>query len=119
MARRTTRWIFAAIAAIAFTAGGCARARAHEEPLHTPARVTADDSLVHAFDTQMEVRLLDRLELDNFLRERDIRVRVVDGAVSLSGAVWTPLERERVAELIRGVPGVIDVANDLDIRPPL
>jgi hypothetical protein len=32
--------------------------------------------------------------------------------------VWTPLEKQRVAHLIHNVAGVVDVANDLVIRPP-
>ena len=82
------------------------------------APIVEDQSLVHAFDTQVELRLLDRLQLDNFLRERNIRLHVTDGEVSVTGEVWTSLEKERVSELIRGVPGVVDVANELDIRPP-
>ena len=118
MLERTTRWLFAAAIASAMTAVGCGR------PVETPrvkrdrALLTEDQSVVHAFDTHMEVRLLDRLELDNFLRDRDIRLRVDDGFVSITGEVWTPLERERVSELIRGVPGVIDVHNELAVRPP-
>jgi osmotically-inducible protein OsmY len=77
-----------------------------------------DQSVVHAFDTRVELRLLDRIELDNFLRDRDIRLRVDDGLVTITGEVWSTLERERVSELIRGVPGVIDVANELAVRPP-
>jgi osmotically-inducible protein OsmY len=73
---------------------------------------------VHAFDTDIEARLLDRLQLDHFLRERDIQLHVVDGTVSVSGEVWTPLEKARVSELIRGVPGVVEVANELDVHPP-
>jgi osmotically-inducible protein OsmY len=67
----------------------------------------------------MEARVVDRLELDNFLRDRDIRVRVIDGIVNIRGEVWTPLEKERAGDLLRRVPGVIDVANELAIRPPL
>jgi osmotically-inducible protein OsmY len=80
--------------------------------------VVADNSVAHAFDTSIEMRLVDRLELDNFLRDRDIRVHVTDGVVSIAGEVWTPLERERAGEIVRHVPGVIDVVNELDIRPP-
>lgn len=74
--------------------------------------------MVHAFDTDIEARLLDRLELDNFLRDRDIRLHVIDGAVSVTGEVWTPLEKARVTELVHGVAGVIDVTNELIVHPP-
>ena len=114
---RATRWIIAALFGLAMTAVDCARTpprhtlRAQETPV-------ASDLVVHAFETQMETRLIDRLELDNFLRDRDIHVEFIDGTVNLTGAVWTPLEKERASELIRSVPGVIDVANELDIQPP-
>jgi osmotically-inducible protein OsmY len=117
MLARTTRWLVAASIASAMTAVGCSPERAQDH-LSLARGATEDDSVVHAFDTRMEVRLLDRIELDNFLRDRDIRLHVLDGTVSVTGEVWTPLERERVAELIRGVPGVIDVQNELAVRPP-
>ena len=97
---------------------GCAKPIAADEPEPVRQPIVADDSLVHAFDTRLEIRLADRLELDNFLRDRDIRVEVIDGVVNISGEVWTPLEKQRVSDLIRNVAGVIDVANDLAVRPP-
>jgi BON domain len=119
---RATDWIVAAAIGSAVATTGCTRA-----PLRPDARydisssrlpVVPDNSVAHAYDTSIEMRLVDRLELDNFLRDRDIRVRVSDGVVSIAGEVWTPLERERAGEIVRHVPGVIDVVNKLDIRPP-
>lgn len=112
------RWLVAASIASAMTSVGCAdRPATADNP--TPSAVAVNgDEIVHAFDTQMELRLIDRLERDNFLRDRSIRVEVMDGVVNLRGEVWTPLERERAADLLRTVPGVIDVANELAIRPP-
>jgi osmotically-inducible protein OsmY len=118
MLERTARWLVAAAIASAMTAVGCARPTEPPRVKRERVPITEDRSVVHAFDTQMEARLLDRLELDNFLRERDIRLHVMDGLVSVTGEVWTPLERQRVSELIRGVPGVIDVYNELAVRPP-
>ena len=118
MLQRTARWIIAGSIASAMTAVGCSRAVAPERAMRDRVPIVEDDSVVHAFDTRMEMRLLDRLELDNFLRDRDIRLHVLDGSVSITGEVWTPLEKERVSELVRGVPGVIDVHNELAIRPP-
>jgi osmotically-inducible protein OsmY len=117
MVRRTTRWIAAALIASAMASVGCARPQRHARAHRVPPPVTIDSSVVHAFDTNMEVRLLDRLEMDNFLRERDINVHVADGLVSVTGEVWSALEKERVSELIRSIPGVSDVANELTIRP--
>jgi osmotically-inducible protein OsmY len=97
---------------------GCARPIDADEPVSPREPIVADDSLVHAFDTRLETRLLDRLELDTFLRDRDIHVEVADGVVNITGEVWTPLEKQRVSALIRNVAGVVDVANDLVVRPP-
>jgi osmotically-inducible protein OsmY len=91
---------------------------AADEPESVRQPIVADDSLVHAFDTRLEMRLVDRLELDSFLRDRDIQIEVVDGVVNITGEVWTPLEKQRVGDLIRNVAGVIDVANELAVRPP-
>jgi hypothetical protein len=116
---RVTRWAVAALIGSAMTSVSCGRARPQAQPeLASRRPVVADDSLVHAFDMGIETRLLDRIELDNFLRDRDIHVHVVDGVVSITGEVWTPLERERVGELVRGVAGVVDVSNELVIHPP-
>ena len=115
---RATRWVVAALIGSAMTTIGCARATEADEPSRTRHPVVADDSLVHAFDTQLETRLVDRLELDAFLRERNIQIEVVDGVVNISGDVWTALERQRVGDLIRNVAGVVEVDNDLVVRPP-
>jgi hypothetical protein len=118
MVVRSTRWIVAAIVALTAIAVGCSRPHPQPRTTRSHVPITQDRSVVHAFDTDIEVRLLDRLELDHFLRDRDIHLQVVDGTVSVTGEVWTPLEKARVSELVRGVPGVIDVANQLEIRPP-
>lgn len=112
------RWIGAIGVACAMTSVGCQQPRTDRRAHHVPTRVTEDASLAHAFDMQMELRVLDRLQLDNFLRHRDIRVYVIDGTVNMTGEVRTPLERERAGELVRAVPGVVDVSNGLTVRPP-
>lgn len=116
---RATRWVIAALIGSAMTTIGCApTADDVAEPARTRQPIVADDSLVHAFDTRLEMRLVDRIELDTFLREREIYVEVEDGVVNISGEVWTPLEKQRAGELVRGVAGVIDVDNDLVVCPP-
>jgi hypothetical protein len=115
---RTARWVTAALLASAMTTVGCRRETVKPaEPARSRQPIVADD-VAHAFDTRLEMRLVDRLELDNFLRDRDIRVQVVDGVVDITGEVWTPLEKQRAGDLVRQIAGVIDVANHLDIRPP-
>jgi BON domain len=115
---RAARWAVAALMGSAMTTIGCGRPIAADEPRVARPPVVADDSLAHAFETQLEVRLVDRLELDSFLRDRDIQVDVDDGVVYVTGEVRTPLEKRRVEDLLRHVAGVIDVANQLEVRPP-
>jgi osmotically-inducible protein OsmY len=118
MRLRSTRWAIAVLVALTTLAVGCARPQRASELPQGRVLLTEDRSVVHAFDTDIETRLIDRLELDNFLRDRDIKLHVIDGTVSVSGEVWTPLEKARVSELVRGVAGVIDVANELVVHPP-
>ncbi len=121
MVWRATHWIVAAAIGSTVTTISCTRAPLTPDARYdtsTSREPIADNSVSHAFDTSIELRLVDRLELDNFLRDRDIRVHVTDGVANIAGEVWTPLERERAGEIIRHVPGVIDVVNELDIRPP-
>ena len=118
MLNRVTRWVIAALIASAMTAVGCTQ-RAERPADPTPrVPIVADDSLIHALDTSVEMRAVDRLELDTLLRDRDIFIEVIDGVVVIGGEVWTPLEKQRVGNLVRSVAGMIDVANELDIRPP-
>lgn len=101
------------------TAIGCA---SPTEEVRDPALrvpIVSDDSLVHALDTSVEMRAVDRPELDTLLRDREIYIDVVDGMVIIAGDVWTPLEKERVGNLVRSVAGMIDVVNELDVRPPM
>ena len=115
---RAARWIAGAWIGLTMTSIGCAPKPPVEPAAHIRRPIVANDDVVHAFDTRLETRLIDRLELDYFLRDRDITIEVADGVVNLNGEVWTALEKQRAGDLMRHVTGVIDVANHLDIRPP-
>jgi osmotically-inducible protein OsmY len=115
---RATRWLVAALIGSAMTTIGCGRPTTADEPRALRQPINADDDVAHAFDTRVEVRLIDRLELDSFLRDRDIRVDVDEGVAYVTGEVWTSLEKRRVSALLRDVAGVIDVVNQLEVRPP-
>lgn len=39
------------------------------------------------------------------------------GTVTLYGIVSTPKQKDRVAEIVRGIPGVKQVVNEIDIEP--
>ena len=115
---RAARWAIAALIGSAMTAIGCTP---RADVVSDPGRrvpIVSDDSLVHALDTSVEMRAVDRLELDTLLRDRDIHVEVINGVVVIAGEVWTRHEKERVGNLVRSVAGMIDVSNELDVRPP-
>jgi osmotically-inducible protein OsmY len=119
MLTRVTTWTVAVVIASVFYTVGCTpRSVERTERQAAQRLVVADDSVARAIDTNLGSRLVDRLELDTFLRERDIRVQVVEGIVHLTGEVWTPLERERAGELVRSVPGVVAVENEIEVHPP-
>lgn len=115
---QATRWTVAALVGSAMTTVGCSQVGAADEPSRPRQPIVADESLVHAFDGDIDMRVRDRIQLDHFLRDREIHVEVTDGIVRVTGVVWTPLEKQRVGDLLRSVPGVIDVANDVVVRPP-
>ena len=78
---RAARWTVAALIGSAMTTIGCVGPITTDEPRAHRQPIVADESLTHALDTRLEVRLVDRLELDSFLRDRDIQVEVADGVV--------------------------------------
>lgn len=103
---------------------GAAACRDLDEPSrpsqlpHVVREASWNPDVVRAFDTRLEQRVLDRIELDSFLRERSIRLAVTGGTVVITGEVWTPLERQRAGDIARSVVGVVDVVNQLVVRPP-
>lgn len=123
---RATRWGVAALIGSAMTAIGCGQSPTNPRDYPTPAGsdrsfrqpLVADPSLTHALDTSIEMRVEDRLELDNFLRDRDIRIEVIDGMVIVIGEVWSAWERDRVGALVRNVAGMVEVVNELVVRTP-
>ncbi len=66
-------------------------------------------------DTEAVVR--DALVADDELHAFDIDVRVGDGSVTLRGAVDLDGQRERAQRIALRVPGVVDVRNELEVRP--
>ena len=74
-----------------------------EEPANNP-----DQLLTNAIDHA--------LDGDPVLKERDVNVEVASGRVTLRGEVRTSRERTRVEQIVRGVEGVTEVANELQIQ---
>lgn len=117
---RATRWGIAALIGSAMPTVGCMGPPTDArfgEPEHKP--IVAEESLTHALETGVALRVIDRLELDHSLRYRDIQIELIDGVIRLTGEVWSVSEKQRATDLVRSVAGITDVLNGLAIRPPL
>lgn len=66
-------------------------------------------------DATITTRVKAELTGDDLVKARDIDVDTLDGVVTLSGRVHTEEESERAEELARGVTGVEDVDNRLEV----
>lgn len=69
-------------------------------------------------DAQIQQDVLAELKWDNRVEETDVGVEVESGVVTLTGAVVTHAKRLAAQEAAHRVAGVLDVANDIEIRPP-
>ena len=69
-------------------------------------------------DAQLQAEILDELRHDRHVRASDIGVQVVEGVVTLTGTVFSYAKKVAAAEAAHRVPGVLDVANDIEIRLP-
>jgi len=68
-------------------------------------------------DIQIQAEILDELRHDRHVRASDIGVQVVEGIVTLTGTVPSYAKKVAAAEAAHRVPGVLDVANDIRVRP--
>jgi len=91
----------AALAVIVVMATGCSRAP-HLDP----------DAIE---DARLGVRVKTALVNDAELGPRVVEVRVDRGVVTLSGLVGSTAEADRAIELVRAIPGVVDVRSQLAV----
>jgi osmotically-inducible protein OsmY len=66
-------------------------------------------------DADTEAAVLDALATAHLLERADVDVEVRDGTVTLTGGVEVAAQREEVARVSHGVPGVVRVVNRLDV----
>jgi len=69
-------------------------------------------------DSDIQREVLRELEWDPHLREAEVGVAVDRGIVTLSGAVTSSEKRQAAQEAAHRVHGVLDVANDIELKPP-
>ena len=70
-------------------------------------------------DAQIQREVLDELKWDTRVKETDIGVEVNESIVTLTGTVGTWGERIAAKEAAHRVSGVHDVANDVQVKPPM
>jgi osmotically-inducible protein OsmY len=102
---KTSHALFAALVAVGATLGaGCA--------------VTGGQSSVGQYvdDATITTRVKSRMAEDPTVSAMRIGVETLNGTVQLSGFVTTQSEKERAADMVRAVPGVRSVRNDIVVR---
>ena len=72
---------------------------------------TADD-----MDGRIRSDLKRAVDNDPMLKDRDINFDVNNGAVTVKGEVRTAAEKNKVTDIVKGEPGVKDMANALEIK---
>lgn len=68
-------------------------------------------------DTVITGKVKAALAADPVVAAHQVNVEVREGVVQLAGYVDTSEQKSRAAEVARGVSGVRDVRNDLDVKP--
>jgi osmotically-inducible protein OsmY len=77
-----------------------------------------NDTTAGNLDGEIRSQLKKMRGADPVLRDRDIDFEVNNGVVTVKGEVRTADEKNKVSELVRAAPGVKDMANALEIKPP-
>ena len=67
-------------------------------------------------DAELQREVLRELEWDSQFREAEVGVAVECGIVVLSGTLPSPEKRQAAQRAAHRVPGVLDVANELQVR---
>ena len=68
-------------------------------------------------DTDIKKRIISELKWDSRVPWATINVEVIDGVVTLRGAVSSHHEKMAAQETAHRVAGVLDVANDIEVKP--
>jgi hyperosmotically inducible protein len=55
---------------------------------------------------------------DDVVKAMDVKVDTYNGVVQLSGFVETSVQKTRAEQIARGVSGVRDVTNNIQLTPP-
>jgi osmotically-inducible protein OsmY len=77
-----------------------------------------NDTTAGDLDGTIRSHLKKMIKNDTLLKDRDIDFEVSNSVVTVKGEVQSAAEKSRVTELVRESPGVKDMANALEIKPP-
>ena len=69
-------------------------------------------------DAQIQLDVIEELKWDPRVDETEVGLRVVGGVVTLTGTVTSWAKRMAAQEAAHRVAGVLDVANDIQVRIP-
>lgn len=78
----------------------------------------AQVTVLNKTDSEVQQDVLVEIKWDTRVEETDVGVEVDEGVVTLSGTVSSWGKRHAAAEAAHRVRGVLDVANDIAVKPP-
>lgn len=93
------------VAGVAFTAGCSSTAE------HRSTGAFIDDSAITA-------KVKGAFVQDDLVKAMDVKVDTYNGTVQLSGFVESEAQRTRAEQIARGIAGVRDVANNIQLNTP-
>jgi osmotically-inducible protein OsmY len=71
-----------------------------------------------ASDTEIATKVVEAIESDASIPQNQIKVRVENGRVTLTGPVDWQYQRARAEAVVRHLPGVTKIRNDITISQP-
>jgi hyperosmotically inducible periplasmic protein len=82
----------------------------------TASGVFAADTDHPVKDTYITTKVKAELAKDSSTKAHEIKVTTKDGVVALSGTVGSKAEKEKAETDARGIKGVVDVNNGLEVK---
>jgi hyperosmotically inducible periplasmic protein len=82
----------------------------------TASGVFAADTDHPVKDTYITTKVKAELAKDSSTKAHEIKVTTKDGVVALSGTVGSKAEKEKAETDARGIQGVVDVNNGLEVK---
>lgn len=68
-----------------------------------------------AKDTQLQIKIKEALKQDRNIQADKLTINVAKGIVTISGELYTQEEIDRVIEIVKGIPGVVEVRDQMSL----